>query len=109
MKEHVMIPFQVEEGKLDEAKKAIGELIENIRKNEPGTLLYKSMQLQKDPTSFIHFMIFADNDAHMQHRSANYVVEFVKKIYTFCPNEPFPIYLENFDSCGMAAEAMEQN
>jgi quinol monooxygenase YgiN len=108
MKEYVMIPFQVQEDKVEEAKQVISELISHIRENEPGTLLYNSLQLKKDPTSFIHFMIFADNDTHMKHRSAEYVLEFVKKLYALCPNEPFPIFLENFDSCGIAVDAMEQ-
>jgi quinol monooxygenase YgiN len=108
MKEYVMIPFQVQEDKVEEAKKVISEFISHIRRNEPGTLLYNSLQLKKDPTSFIHFMIFADNDAHMKHRSAEYVLEFVKKLYAICPNEPFPIFLENFDSCGVAVDALEQ-
>ncbi|HDH04664.1 MAG TPA: antibiotic biosynthesis monooxygenase, partial [Nitrospirae bacterium] len=82
MKEYVMIPFQVQEDKLEEAKKAINELISNVREKEPGTLLYKSLQLKKDPTSFIHFMVFVDNDSHMHHRSAKYVLEFVKKLYS---------------------------
>ena len=103
-----MIPFQVQEDKVEEAKKVISELISNIREKEPGTLLYNSLQLKKDPTSFIHFMIFADNDAHMEHRSAKYVVDFVKKLYALCPKEPFPIFLDNFDSCGIAVDALEQ-
>ena len=108
MKEYVMIPFQVHEDKVEEAKKAINELISNVREKEPGTLLYNSHQLKKDATSFIHFIIFADNDAHMQHRSALYVLEFVKKLYAFCPNEPYPIFLDNFASCGVAVEALEK-
>ena len=108
MKEYVMIPFQVQEDKVEEVKKAINELISNVREKEPGTLLYNSLQLKKDPTSFIHLMIFADNTAHMNHRSAKYVVDFVKNLYSLCPNEPFPIFLENFDSCGIAADALEQ-
>ena len=102
MKTYVMIPFQVKEENLEEAKKTIRELITNVRENEPETLLYKSLQLKNDPTSFIHFIIFADDDAHLRHRSAGYVVDFVKKIYEFCPNEPYPIFLDNFDSCGIA-------
>jgi quinol monooxygenase YgiN len=102
MKEYVMIPFQVKEDRLDEAKKVINELIFSVREKEPGTLLYNSLQLKKDPTSFIHFIIFADNDAHMKHRSAPYVMDFVKKLYDLCTDEPFPIFLESFDSCGLA-------
>lgn len=101
MKEYVMIPFQVKEDRLDEAKKAINDLISHVREKEPGTLLYNSLQLKNDPTSFIHFIIFADNAAHLKHRSAAYVTDFVKKLYELCPNEPFPLFLERFDSCGM--------
>lgn len=108
MKEYVMIPFQVKEDRLDEAKKAINELLSNVREKEPGTLLYNSLQLKQDPTSFINFIIFADNDAHMKHRAAAYVMDFVKKLYDLCPSEPFPIFLDNFDSCGVAFEALGQ-
>ena len=108
MKEYVMIPFQVKEDRLDEAKKAINELISNVKEKEPGTLLYNSLQLKQDPTSFINFIIFANNDAHMKHRAAAYVMDFVKKLYDLCPGEPFPIFLESFDSCGIAFEALEQ-
>jgi quinol monooxygenase YgiN len=108
MKEYVMIPFQVKEDRLDEAKKAINELISNVKEKEPGTLLYKSLQLKNDPTSFINFIIFADNNAHMKHRSAAYVMDFVKKLYELCEDEPFPVFLENFDSCGTAVEALER-
>jgi quinol monooxygenase YgiN len=108
MKEYVMIPFQVKEDRLDEAKKAINELISSVKEKEPGTLLYKSLQLKNDPTSFIHFIIFADNNAHMKHRSAAYVMDFVKKLYELCRDEPFPVFLESFDSCGIAVEALEQ-
>lgn len=105
MKTYVMIPFQVKEEHLQEAKKTIRKLIASIRENEPDTLLYKSLQLKNDPTSFIHFIIFANDDAHMRHRSAPYVIEFVKKIYEYCPNEPYPIFLDKFDSCGSAFES----
>jgi len=108
MKEYVMIPFTVHKDKVEEAKKAISELISNVREHEPKTLLYKSLQLRKDPASFVHFIIFADNDAHMRHRSAAYVLDFVKKLYELCPNEPYPIFLDNFDSCGAAAETLER-
>jgi len=108
MKEYVMIPFKVKEDRLDEAKTAINELISNVREKESGTLLYESLQLKNDPTSFINFIIFADKDAHMNHRSAAYVMDFVKKLYSLCNDEPFPIFLENFDSCGIDDRALEK-
>ncbi|HBH61562.1 MAG TPA: hypothetical protein DDX85_07470 [Nitrospiraceae bacterium] len=107
MKEYVIIPFHVHADKVEEAKKVISELISNVREHEPKTLLYKSLQLKKDPASFIHFMIFADNAAHMRHRSAPYVMDFVKKLYDLCPEEPYPIFLDSVDSCGVALQALE--
>ena len=101
MSDYVMIPFKVQEDKLDEAKKIINELIANVKGKEPGTLLYKSLQSKQDPTMFVHFIVFADNDAHMKHRRALYVIDFVKKIYEICPNQPHPVFLDNFDSCGV--------
>jgi quinol monooxygenase YgiN len=108
MNEYVMIPFTVHKEKIEEAKTTISELISKVRENEPKTLLYKSLQLKKDPASFIHFMIFADNAAHMQHRSAPYVLDFVKKLYDLCPNEPYPIFLDSFDSCGALVQELEK-
>ncbi len=107
MKEYVMIPFKIQDDKLEEAKHIINELISNVRKNEPGILLYKSLQTKDDPFTFVHFIVFADNEAQMKHRSAKYVLDFVKKLYDICLGEPHPLYLESFDSCGIAAEALD--
>ncbi len=101
MSEYVMIPFKVQDDKLDDAKKIINDLIAKVKENEPGALLYKSLQSRQDPTTFVHFIAFADEDAHLKHRSAPYVIDFVKAIYEICPNEPHPVFLDNFDSCGV--------
>ena len=45
--EFVFIPFAVKEDKIEMAKIAIKEFIAHIRKEEPGTLLYSSLQ-EKD-------------------------------------------------------------
>jgi quinol monooxygenase YgiN len=108
MSDYVMIPFKVEEDKLDEAKQVISELIKNVKEKEPGTLLYNSLQSKEDPTTFVHFIVFADNDAHMKHRSAPYVTAFVKKIYDLCPQAPHPVFLHSFDSCGAAMDALAE-
>ena len=108
MKEYVMIPFKVNDDKIDEAKKIINELISNVRENEPGVLLYKSLQAKEDPTTFIHFIIFKDGDAQMEHRKAGYVLKFVKDLYAVCPADPHPVFLEKFDSCGIVADALDK-
>ena len=108
MKQYVMIPFKVNDDKVDDAKIIIHKLISNVRENEPGVLLYKSLQSKEDSTTFIHFIIFKDSDAQMQHRQAKYVVEFVKDLYAICPADPHPVFLEKFDSCGIAADALDK-
>jgi quinol monooxygenase YgiN len=108
MSDYVMIPFKVQEDKLEEAKQTINELIKNVKENEPGTLLYNSLQSKQDPTTFVHFIVFADNDAHLKHRSAIYVMDFVKKIYEMCPDEPHPVFLDSFDSCGIAMDTLAE-
>lgn len=106
---YVIIPYQVKEEKLDEAKQVISELIANVKEKEPGVLLYQSLQLKKDPTSFIHYMVFENDDAHLTHRSAPYVLDFVNKLYKLCPTEPFPLFLDNFESCGVMLDQLNNN
>ena len=106
---YVIIPYQVKEDKLDEAKQIISELIAHVKEKEPGVLLYQSLQLKKDPTSFIHYIVFADDDAHLTHRSAPYVLDFVSKLYKLCPTEPFPLFLDNFESCGVMLDQWKKS
>ena len=105
---YVIIPFQVKEDKLDEAKQIISELITSVKEKEPGVLLYQSLQLKKDPTSFIHYIVFSDDDAHVTHRSAPYVLDFINKLYKLCPTEPFPLFLDNFESCGLMLDQLKK-
>ena len=108
MKEYVMIPFKVNDDKVDEAKKIINELISNVRENEPGALLYESLQTKDDPTTFVHFIIFKDSEAQMEHRKAGYVMKFVKDLYAICPADPHPVFLKSFDSCGIITDALDK-
>ena len=102
--EFVYIPFTVREVEIEKAKSAIREFIFHIRNEEPGTLLYSSLQHRDQPNRLAHFMIFADSDAHEKHRGTEHVQDFVKKLYPLCSEEPNPIFLDCFDICGKAAE-----
>ena len=108
MIETVMVPFEVEEGKVEEARSAIKEFIDHIRTKEPGTLYYTSLQDKDNPRQFIHFMIFADAQSHQRHRNTPHVEAFVERLYPLCKTEPQPIFLEDLDSCAVAAEAIAQ-
>ena len=86
------------------AKIAIKEFIAHIRKEEPGTLLYSSLQEKDRPNRFAHFMIFSDSNAHKNHRTTEYVEEFVQKLYPLCSEEPNPTFYAGYDICGKSAD-----
>ncbi len=106
MRESAMVRFEVQEGKLDEAKAAIQEFISNIREKEARTLYYSSYQENENLLRFVHFMIFADSDSHQHHRSTEYVRNFVSKLYPVCIKEPQPTFLSEFAACGFAHDAV---
>ena len=89
-----MVKFKVRQDALDEAKMLVREFVENIKLNEEDTLLYRAHQHKDDPTSFIHFMSFADEYAEEQHRNSNYCEEFVDGISALCDGEIQYINLE---------------
>jgi len=106
MRESAMVRFEVQEGKLDEAKAAIQEFVLNIRQKEEKTLYYSSYQENENLLRFVHFMIFADSDSHQHHRNTEYVRNFVNKLYPICIKEPQPTFLSEFDACGVANDAV---
>jgi quinol monooxygenase YgiN len=55
---------------------AIKEFVDYIRTNEPGTLVYCSQQDTKDPASFVHYIIFADEAARHTHGHSEAVNHF---------------------------------
>ena len=59
--------YQVKPAAVNKVKKAIEELVEYVRKNEPGTQMYLAWQEKSDPTRFLHLFIFADEAAQKRH------------------------------------------
>src|SRR6185437_15628081 len=63
--------YQVRPEAVDRVKRAIGEFVRYVTKNEPGSRLYSAWQQADDPTKFVHLFIFEDEAAHEAHgRSA---------------------------------------
>ena len=95
--ERVIVDFRVKDAALlNEAKAAIAEFIDKIEVEEPGTLLYSSMQDKEEPTHFMHYMEFVDSESHQEHRTTEHVNAFVKKLYPLCAEEPMPTFLEAY-------------
>jgi quinol monooxygenase YgiN len=73
---HTIAHYRVKPSGVDKVKQAIAEFVPHVRANEPGTRLYVAWQQKDDPTSFVHFFIFADEAAHQAHGSSAAVKKF---------------------------------
>ena len=73
--------FQIQPAHLNTAKQAIEEFITYIQANEPDTIIYTSVQLKSDETTFMHFMGFVDAAAEEKHRTSSGVQRFVEVLY----------------------------
>lgn len=100
MEEKVLVKFKVRDGKVEEAREAIRELMGWIRENEPGTLYYASLEDREKPRKFYHYMVFSDREAHRRHRDTAYVQEFLRKLQPLCKSEPTVIHLDEVALCG---------
>jgi quinol monooxygenase YgiN len=78
---HQTARFQVKADQLEECKAAIIEFVAYVHANEPGTLLYTSLQQQDDPTQFVHYFIFQDEASREIHSSSEAVQRFTDILY----------------------------
>jgi quinol monooxygenase YgiN len=83
-----MVTYKIREDQLDPAKVQIAVLLNAIRKHEPSTLVYQVFNSAGNPSSFIHFMVFPDAEAHLVHISAPHIKQFVEALLPFCQDGP---------------------
>lgn len=79
---------------LEECKLAVLNLVEYVRKNEPGTELYLAQQDILDPLSFLHTIIFKNEAALTIHQSSPASARFVKVLY---PKTVAPLDFNEFN------------
>lgn len=63
-----MATFVVRPAMLSTCKKAIAAFVSYVRRNEPRTRIYVSLQDREEPTRFMHLMVFEDQAAERRHR-----------------------------------------
>ncbi len=85
---NVIISFEVHPQSIEEVKELIQTFIAEIKKNEPETYTYRSFQDSESPTSFVHVMTFANEEAQLQHRNSAHCKAFVTALYPKCTKEP---------------------
>ena len=72
------VQYKVKKKKLGKAKDALSEYIEEVKKNEPGTIEYKVFQDDDDSSSFVHIMSFTDKNAKKLHEKTEYLKKLKK-------------------------------
>lgn len=80
--------FEVKEHALEVCQQVIQEFVEYIDANEPDTLLYTSLQEKENPTHFLHYFIFRDENARELHSNSQAVNRFTSVLY---PNLVAPV------------------
>ena len=73
--------FRVHPEALEKCVRAIQEFTEYVHKNEPGTRVYTSLQEEGNPASFMHYIIFENEEAHAIHGSSQGVKRFQEALY----------------------------
>ncbi len=83
---HKLIQYSIRERDIETVKKAITELLDGVRRNEPHTR-YEVYRV-RGTDSFIHFMCFPDEQAEQIHRTASYTQQFIGVVYPLCTDKP---------------------
>ncbi|MBC7541376.1 MAG: antibiotic biosynthesis monooxygenase [Candidatus Sericytochromatia bacterium] len=75
--------FIVRPGAVYPCQEPIQAFIAYVKANEPGTLLYVSLQDSDDPTRFMHVFAFADAAAETAHQSSAAFAHFTGSLAAF--------------------------
>ena len=63
----VIFRAKMKPGKEDEAVEKMTKMVEAVKANEPGALIYAFHRMQDDPSEMVFFEVYADDDAFRTH------------------------------------------
>jgi quinol monooxygenase YgiN len=91
---YTLSSFTVKQENVKPAKRALAELVAEIRQNEPRTLY---LGFREDGTStFFTLMAFEDEAAERRHAQSRHVGHFAKKLLPLCDGKPYFTELSYF-------------
>ena len=73
--------FAVRPESLIRCEEVIREFVDGVAREEPGTRVYVSLREERDPTRFVHVMVFDDEAAEAAHRDAERSRGFTEALY----------------------------
>ena len=95
--------FAVRPESLARCEEVIREFVGVVTSDEPGTRMYVSLREQRDPTHFVHVMVFDDEVAEAAHREAERTRRFTADLY------PHTLEGVAFTDCSLVAPAREED
>jgi len=78
--------YSVRESDIETVIKAITELLDGVRRNEPA-IRYEVYRV-RETNSFIHYMSFPDEQAEQIHKDASYMHHFTETVHPLCTDKP---------------------
>ena len=84
----VMATYRLRPDSLDEAKVAIRDYVEHVRRAEFETFSYQCFQSEIEPTQFVHLMSFTHEGAEAAHITSPLLKTFSEKLFPFCIEGP---------------------
>ena len=81
------LEYGVKPVKVEEVKRAITQLVFNVKENEPAVMFYETFQLG-NTGEFIHFISFMNPKAEEEHKKAGHTLEFFKSINASIVKKP---------------------
>jgi len=97
--------YRVEPENVEECKRVVVDFVKYIRINEPTTLFYMANQEVGHPTSFLHTMIFENEQAVAAHQNSPATRRFVDMIY---PAAIEPLEFQEFYILGFKSDYQEE-
>ncbi len=73
--------YTIRPGAVDACKDAVRELVEHVREQEDGTLLYVVLQEEEDDHRFLHLATFTNRRARQAHRESFAMRGFMNLVY----------------------------
>jgi len=72
--------FLIKAGSLDRVVAAVEEFVGEMRRSEPGTAVYLSLQDRVNPLRFMHLIVFEDERANDMHHDAPATRRFTERL-----------------------------